>query len=71
MDKLINYFNGDSMAADSWKGKYQMKDKQGNPVEETPSDMHCRMAREFARIEFKYRTEEVINNPSILSKFGQ
>lgn len=72
MDRLTSYFNGDSMAIDTWKSKYQMKDYQSNPVEETPSDMHLRMAKEFARIEFSYIEREGLNSNIInLSSFGQ
>jgi len=50
--KLLKYFNGDDLAANVWQGKYQ---KEG---EETPDDMHHRMAKEFARIEYDYILEE-------------
>jgi ribonucleoside-diphosphate reductase alpha chain len=58
MDTVTSYFNGDSMASDVWQSKYQMKDSQGNPMELLPSDMHYRMANEFARIEFGYIERE-------------
>ena len=50
----LNYFNGDSLATNVWIDKYCLKDKDGNLLENTPDDMHKRMAREFARIEQKY-----------------
>src|SRR4051812_27792555 len=58
MNNVLEYFNQDSMAADVWVDKYQMKDLQGQPKEDTPADMHLRMASEFARIEVSYRETE-------------
>ena len=48
------YFGGDDLAANVFVTKYALTDKGGNIYEETPDDMHCRMAKEFARIETKY-----------------
>jgi ribonucleoside-diphosphate reductase alpha chain len=56
----INYFNGDTLAADVFAGKYALQDLDGNLYELTPKDMHNRIASEFARIEQNY--------PSPLSK---
>lgn len=61
MDKVLEYFSNDAMASDSWKGKYQMKDKNDQPLEETPTDMHKRLAKEFGRIEFSYVQQEYRN----------
>jgi len=49
------YFKGDAMAAKVWFEKYALRDKQGNIYELTPNDMHNRIAKEFARIEKKYK----------------
>lgn len=80
-DKVLEYFNGDVLAGNVWLDKYCLKDKNGNKQEETPIDMHWRLAKEFARIEFGYINKEkdnlqkcdaarsIINNP--LSKFGK
>lgn len=46
--ELLEYFNGDELAASVWQSKYAWKG------EKTPNDMHWRMAKEFARIEGKY-----------------
>jgi ribonucleoside-diphosphate reductase alpha chain len=51
----LEYFNGDDLAASTWIHKYAMKNAKGEWVERTPEDMHRRMAREFARIEKKYK----------------
>lgn len=50
----LNYFKGDSLATNVWIDKYCLKDKDCNLLENTPDDMHKRMAKEFARIEQKY-----------------
>jgi ribonucleoside-diphosphate reductase alpha chain len=50
----INYFKGDELAADVFSGKYALQDLEGNLYEQTPTDMHRRLAREFARIEANY-----------------
>ena len=49
------YFEGDELAARVWATKYALKDSQGNYFEQTPDDMHRRIAREIARIEKKYK----------------
>lgn len=48
------YFNGDSLAAEVFITKYALRDENGEFIELTPTDMHRRLAREFARIEAKY-----------------
>lgn len=50
----IDYFKGDELAADVFAGKYALQDLKGNTYELTPSDMHRRLAREFARAERAY-----------------
>ncbi len=52
--KSLDYFKGDELAARVWASKYALKDSFGNIYEETPDDMHHRLARELARIENKY-----------------
>ena len=51
--KSTEYFNGDEMAAANFVGKYALRDGD-NFLEETPDDMHDRLAREFSRIEQRY-----------------
>jgi len=48
MSELLNYFNQDELAASVWKSKYALEG------EETPDQMHRRMAKEFSRIERSY-----------------
>lgn len=50
----LNYFEGDELAARVWVNKYAMKDSHGNIYEQSPVDMHWRLANEIARIEQKY-----------------
>jgi ribonucleoside-diphosphate reductase alpha chain len=50
----LEYFKGDELAASVFVSKYALRDAAGNLLEKTPSDMHLRLAREFARIEAKY-----------------
>ena len=60
------------MAATTWINKYAMKDSDGNFVEQTPNDMHVRMACQFARIEQKYRDKSLLNGSfKKLSTYGQ
>jgi len=52
----LKYFKNDDLAARVWINKYALKDSQGNIYEETPNDMHRRIAKELARVEQKYAT---------------
>lgn len=61
--ELLNYFNGDELAASTWLNKYAYKD------EKTPEDMHRRMAKEFARIEENY--DNSLTESEIFELFDQ
>lgn len=50
----LKYFDGDELAARVWVSKYALKDSFGNIYEESPTDMHHRLASEIARIERNY-----------------
>jgi ribonucleoside-diphosphate reductase alpha chain len=50
----LKYFKGDELAARVWATKYSLKDSFGHLYEQTPDDMHHRIASEIARIEKKY-----------------
>lgn len=63
------YFHGDELAATTWINKYALKDDQGNFLELTPAGMHKRMAKDFARIEKKYRQKS--KSHTHLSSYGQ
>ena len=67
--KLLEYFKGDELAANVWLSKYAYKD------EDTPDDMHKRMAKEFAKVEedYKYTSKSHFYKTKHhkLSKYGQ
>ena len=66
MDKeLLEYFKGDELAANVWLSKYAQEG------DKTPDDMHRRMAKEFARIEWKYRETEEKKDITNLSEYGK
>ena len=72
LEKSISYFNGDELAATTWMNKYAMKDDAGQFVEQSPDDMHKRMAKEFGRIEADYKLKYNLNGSAkFLSKYGQ
>ncbi|MCT4623179.1 MAG: ribonucleoside-diphosphate reductase, adenosylcobalamin-dependent, partial [Schleiferiaceae bacterium] len=72
LEKALAYFEGDELAATTWMNKYAMKTKDGQFVETTPDDMHWRMAKEFGRIEEKYRNAMHLNGSAVLrSSYGQ
>ena len=54
IEASVEYFKGDTLAAEVWANKYALKDSKGNIYERTPDDMHKRIAKEFARIEKKF-----------------
>lgn len=60
MNKLLDYFNGDELAANVWLDKY------ADEGEETPDDMHKRLVDAFYPVEKK-----TIHNSNLLSKYGQ
>lgn len=53
-EAALKYFKGDELAARVWVNKYSMKDSFGNIYEQSPENMHWRIANEIARIENKY-----------------
>jgi ribonucleoside-diphosphate reductase alpha chain len=67
MNKALHYFNNNELAAAVWLGKYALKNKKNEIIEETPDDMHWRMAREFARIENQY--PKPLSEESIYNRF--
>ncbi|NOQ72863.1 MAG: adenosylcobalamin-dependent ribonucleoside-diphosphate reductase [Crocinitomix sp.] len=62
------YFEGDELAATTWMNKYAMK-RDGDFLEITPDDMHQRMAKQFARIEQKYKIPK--EKAKALSDYGK
>ena len=72
LKECIRYFHGDDLAASSWLNKYAMKDKYGNYLENSPDDMHKRMAKEFSKKEKLY-SKKILSSVKIrsLSAYGQ
>ncbi|NQY67068.1 MAG: adenosylcobalamin-dependent ribonucleoside-diphosphate reductase [Flavobacteriales bacterium] len=63
LESATAYFKGDELAASAWINKYALKDSSGKIYEQSPDDMHLRLAKEIVRIERKYAnsyTEEEI-----------
>ena len=54
LQKSLQYFDGDDLAASVFVSKYALRDNKNKLIEATPSDMHRRLAAEFARIEKRY-----------------
>ncbi len=54
MSASTGYFEGDELAATVFITKYALRNEKGELVEKTPTDMHRRLALEFARVEAKY-----------------
>lgn len=50
----VEYFGGDTLAANVWINKYALKDSHGNIYEKTPDEMHHRIANEISRVENRY-----------------
>ena len=50
----LAYFDGDELAARVWASKYALRNNEGQWVEQSPEDMHNRIASEIARIENNY-----------------
>ena len=55
----LEYFRGDELATNVWMTKYALRNKSGDFMEETPNDMHERLAKEFARIESKFESNSL------------
>lgn len=64
MNKVLEYFKGDELAASTWQNKYAAKG------EVTPDDTHRRLAKEFARIEEKYNWNLNPEDKLKLSDYG-
>jgi len=55
LSSSLEYFEGDELAAKVFVEKYALTTPVGEVLESTPVDMHRRLAKEFARIEGKYK----------------
>jgi ribonucleotide reductase alpha subunit len=65
MKSSLEYFDGDDLAAKVFLDKYALRDREDNILEDNPTKMHWRLAKEFARMEKKYPNpmseEEIFN----------
>ena len=64
------YFDGDQLATNVFVTKYALRNEKGQFVERTPEDMHRRMAKEFARIEYKHGGEWAMDETQIFNLFN-
>lgn len=65
LEATSEYFNGEVLPTGVWTEKYCLKDKEGNYLEKTPDDMHRRLAKEFARVEEKYNSNNQLSEQAI------
>lgn len=65
MKKSLEYFNNDSLADSVWLGKYAAEG------EESPTEMHRRMSKEFYRVDTNYQKVESGVQKSMLSEYGK
>ncbi len=66
----LEYFNGDELATKVWVDKYALSNNEGELLEKTPTDMHHRLAKEFARIE-KNKFKHPLNEQEIFDLFDK
>ncbi|MDL5051472.1 hypothetical protein QQ054_36310 [Oscillatoria amoena NRMC-F 0135] len=70
MRAALTYFEGDELAANTWVGKYAIKNREGAYTELSPDDMHRRLALAFAGAEKEYSPVSLSDRP-LLSGYGQ
>ncbi len=65
--EILKYFKEDELAANVWQSKYAIEG------EESPDDMHRRLAKEFYRVDRKYQKKEKFNflSKKYLSLYGK
>ena len=61
----LEYFEQDELATNVWITKYCLKNKSGEFLEKSPSDMHERLASEFFRVERKFNTNRALTKEDI------
>lgn len=83
MKESLEYFNNNELANNVWRSKYALR-KNKEIFENTPNDMHERMAMQFARMEGKYKNplqketifnllqgfKKIIPQGSVMSQLG-
>ncbi len=68
LEESVRYFEGDELAGKVFADKYALRDNDGNLLEKTPTDLHWRLAKEFARIE-KNKFKEPLSEETIFNLF--
>jgi len=69
-EATLEYFNGDELAAHTWRNKYALREPNGVYLELTPDDMHQRLAQKFYQAEKAY-TPVSESDLGLLSAYGQ
>lgn len=69
LDASTKYFDGNDLAAQVWVDKYALRDEKKRLLELTPTDMHKRMATEFARVERKKYGDKALTEDQIFDLF--
>jgi len=69
LGECLKYFDGDELAATTWINKYASRNENNELIEKSPDEMHKRMAKEFGRIELRYKSKKF--NKKNLSAYGQ
>ncbi len=68
---LLEYFNGDELAANVFITKYALRNKAGEVLEATPDQMHDRLAREFVKIEKRFGGARALSYEQIRKSFDK
>lgn len=72
LEAAKDYFNGEELPAKVFVDKYAMKDLNGKIYENTPEQMHWRLAKEFGRIERNFQGTKLNGtDTSKLSEYGK
>lgn len=70
--KTLEYFNNDTLATSVFIDKYTLKDSNNNYYEIDPTDMHKRLAKEFAKTENEFLNKvKPKNYENNLSEYGK
>lgn len=71
-DNSLDYFNENQLASNVWDQKYAITDLEGNQEEDTPDEMHMRMAKRFASVSDEY-LQQTFNAEQVskLSEYGK
>jgi ribonucleoside-diphosphate reductase alpha chain len=68
---LLEYFANDELASNVFLTKYALRNKSGEILENTPDQMHDRLARQFARIEKNFGGTRALSYETIRRSFDK